>query len=148
VAVALRFTEADVERAAGPGSFQRGLEYLDAVADVEISSREITATVHGAQSCEVTLMVSDDGLAGSCTCPEGRGGSFCGHCAAAGLAVLEFGNDLPRHVEAHGVHDAAVRSWLESLSREELLAELLDLADEDPDLLARFQLRAADGHRV
>jgi uncharacterized Zn finger protein len=110
------------------------------VDDLEISSTEITATVDGG---DVTLVVSDDGLTGSCTCPEGQGGFFCGHCAATGLAVLEFGNDLPRHVEARQVHDVAVRSWLESLSREELLAELLDLVAEDPDLRQRYQLRAA-----
>jgi uncharacterized Zn finger protein len=142
VAVALRFTEADIERAAGPGSFQRGLECLDAVADVVISSREITAVVDDGQSCQVTLVVSDDGLAGSCTCAED---GFCGHCAATGLTVLEFGNDMPRHVEARQAHDEAVRSWLESLSRDELLAELLDLLDEDPDLRQRYRLRVHPG---
>jgi hypothetical protein len=40
--VSLPFTEADIRLAAGDRSFERGLEYLDAVEDLEISDTEVT----------------------------------------------------------------------------------------------------------
>jgi hypothetical protein len=57
--------------------------------------------------------------------------------------VLETGDDLPVLIEATRAERHALESWLESLSKEELLAELLGLLDEEPDLRRRFELRAA-----
>lgn len=41
------FSEEDTRRAAGERSFSRGLDYLDAVADLEIGADQVTATVYG-----------------------------------------------------------------------------------------------------
>ena len=143
MAVALAFTEADIRQAAGPRSFERGLGYLGEVEDLEIGSTEITATVYGNSKYRVAVDFSDDRLRGDCTCPHGREGFFCKHCVAVALSVLEIGDDLPRRVEAAQVERQTLESWLESLSREELLAELRGLLDQDPGLRRRFELRAA-----
>ncbi len=139
----LPFTEADIELAAGARSFQRGLEYLDAVADLEISDTEVIARVYGSGDYGVCLIFGDQGLSGACTCPHGHEGFFCKHCVAVGLSVLELGEDLPRYVEAAHAQQQALDAWLASLSKEELLAELRGLLDEDRELRRRFELRAA-----
>lgn len=143
MALSSAFTEADIKRAAGDKSFARGREYLDSVEDLEIGGSEITASVYGNSEYRVSLAFGDDGLTGDCTCPYGREGFFCKHCAAVGLAVLKIGDDLPRHVEATRSGRQALESWLESLSKEDLLAELLALLREDHALRRRFELRAA-----
>jgi uncharacterized Zn finger protein len=143
MAVALAFTEADIRQAAGPGSFERGLGYLGQVEDLDIGRSEITATVHGNSKYRVSLAFEDQGLRGDCTCPHGREGFFCKHCVAVALSVLEIGDDLPRRLEVARAERQALESWLESLSREELVTELLGLLDEDPDLRRRLELRAA-----
>src|SRR5215469_16782904 len=137
------FTEADVRLAAGPRSFERGLDYLDAVEDLEISDMEVTASVYGNSEYTVHLIFGNQGLGGSCTCPYGQDGFFCKHCVAVALSVLEIGEDLPRHVEATRAQRQALEAWLQSLSKEELLAELRGLLDEDRELRQRFELRAA-----
>jgi uncharacterized Zn finger protein len=137
------FTAADIKRAAGDRSFARGREYLDSVEDLEIGGSEITASVYGNSEYRVSLAFGDDGLTGDCTCPYGREGFFCKHCVAVGLAVLRIGEDLPRHLEATRAGRQALESWLESLSKDDLLAELLALLHEDRALRRRFELRAA-----
>jgi uncharacterized Zn finger protein len=143
MAVSPAFTEADIKRAAGDRSFARGSEYLDAVENLEIGGAEITASVYGNSEYRVSLAFGDEGLTGDCTCPYGREGFFCKHCVAVGLAVLKIGDDLPRDIEATRAGRQALESWLESLSKEDLLAELLALLNQDRDLRRRFELRAA-----
>lgn len=143
MAVTLAFTEADIRRAAGTKSFERGQGYLDDVEDLEISGKEITASVYGSSKYRVRLTFGDEGLIADCTCPHSREGFFCKHCVAAGLSVLEMGDDLPRRIEATRAQRQALDSWLESLSKKELLAELSGLLDDDPELRQRFELRAA-----
>jgi uncharacterized Zn finger protein len=137
------FTEADIKLAAGARSFERGLDYLSAVADLEVTSSRITASVYGNDEYRVCLIAGDEGLGGGCTCPHGQDGFFCKHCVAVGLSVLGMGEDLTRHMEAAQASRQALESWLQSLSKQELLAELLGLLDEDKDLRERFELRVA-----
>jgi uncharacterized Zn finger protein len=136
------FTRADLELAAGARSYDRGLGYLHAVADLEVTATEITATVYGSSQYRVRLAGGGGSLSGTCTCPYGQDGFFCKHCVAVGLSVLEIGDDLPRQVEASRARRERLESWLATFSREELLAELLGLLDEDRDLRQRFELRA------
>jgi hypothetical protein len=141
--VALAFTEADIRQAAGSRPFERGLGYLGAVEDLEIGSTEITATVYGNSAYQVAVAFGGERLRGGCTCPQGQEGFFCKHCVAVALSVLEIGDDLPRRLEAAQAQRQALESWLGSLSKEELLAELLGLLADDRDLRRRFELRAA-----
>jgi uncharacterized Zn finger protein len=143
MSVALAFTEADIRQAAGSRSFERGLGYLGAVEDLEIGTTEITATVYGNSAYRVAVAFGGERLRGGCTCPQGQEGFFCKHCVAVALSVLEIGDDLPQRLEAAQAQRQALESWLGSLSKEELLAELLGLLDDDRDLRRRFELRAA-----
>jgi uncharacterized Zn finger protein len=141
--ISLPFTAADIRLAAGDRSYERGLEYVDAVEDLEISDTEVTASVYGSSEYTVCLIIGDQRLSGGCTCPYGRDGFFCKHCVAVGLSVLEMGEDLPRHVEATRVQQQALEAWLQSLSKEELLTELRGLINDDRELRQRLELRAA-----
>jgi uncharacterized Zn finger protein len=141
--VSLPFTAADIRLAAGDRSYGRGLEYVNAVDHLEISDTEVTASVYGSSEYTVCLVIDDQRLSGGCTCPYGRDGFFCKHCVAVGLSVLELGDELPRHLEAAHVQQQAVDAWLQSLSKEELLAELRGLLEENRELRQRFELRAA-----
>jgi uncharacterized Zn finger protein len=139
----LTFTKDDLKGAAGARSFERGLDYLRDVEDLDVASTQITACVYGSSKYRACLAFGDGVLSGSCTCPYGQEGFFCKHCVAVGLAVLELGEDLPVLIEATRAERQALESWLESLSKKELLAELLGLLGEEPDLRRRFELRAA-----
>jgi uncharacterized Zn finger protein len=143
MAIATAFTEADLKGAADARSFERGLGYVDEVEDLDVSDSEIVASVYGTSRYRVSLTVREEGLSGDCTCPYGREGFFCKHCVAVGLYVLKLGEDLPQRMEAARAERQTLTSWLESLSKEELLAELSALLDQDPDLRRSFELRAA-----
>jgi uncharacterized Zn finger protein len=132
------FTRADVQRAAGRKAFDRALDYLTEVADLDITAAEITANVRGHRVYDVRLRPGPRGLAGTCSCPQGQEGLFCKHCAAVGLVALK--DDMATAARARGV---ALAGWLDSLSRPELLAELRGLLDADRDLRRRFELRVA-----
>jgi uncharacterized Zn finger protein len=143
MAAVLAFTKDDLKGAAGAKSFERGLDYVHDVEDLEVASAQVTAWVYGSSKYRVRLAFGDEELSGSCTCPYGQEGFFCKHCVAVGLAVLERGEDLPVLIEATRAERQALETWLQSQSKEELLAELLGLLDEEPDLRRRFELRAA-----
>jgi uncharacterized Zn finger protein len=95
MALLLPFTEVDLKAAAGPLSYDRGLDYLSQVKDLDFDGPEITATVYGSDAYEVCLTV-DTGrsgnivLVGDCSCPFGQEGNFCKHCVATGLAALKL----------------------------------------------------------
>jgi uncharacterized Zn finger protein len=139
----LPFTKADIKGAADPRSFERGLDYLHSVDDLEVTESQITATVLGNHEYRVRLVFGDGELSADCTCPYGREGAFCKHCVAVAMSVLELGQNLPELIETTKAGRAELASWLESLSKKELLAELLALLDEDRDLRRRLELRAA-----
>jgi uncharacterized Zn finger protein len=140
MAVSLAFTEADIKVAAGEKSFKRGLDYVQDVEDLEIAGTQVTASVWGSGEYRVCLSAGEAGLRGECTCPHGREGFFCKHCVAVGLAVLEMNTELIEEAQAEW---RTLESWLKSLSKEVLLAELIRLLDEDPELRQRLELRAA-----
>jgi len=149
MAEALGFTEDDLRYAAGPTSYARGLGYLNQVEDLQIAGTRVTATVFGNDAYEVRLTFGDTGpgasnVDGDCSCPFGAEGNFCKHCVAVGLVALKTGDSLPLLTQA-GPHPERqlLVSWLGSLTKDELLAELLELADADPALRRRFELRAA-----
>jgi hypothetical protein len=149
MAGSLGFGEEDLRRAAGGRSFERGREYVGQVGDLEIAGGEITASVLGGERYRVCLLVGEQGVNGGCSCPHGQDGNFCKHCVGVGLAVLAMGEgDL---AEARAGWQS-LESWLESLSKEELLAEVRRLLEGDVDLRRRLELRAAivggDSERV
>jgi hypothetical protein len=135
------FTEADLRRLAGAASFERGLGYVGQVTDLDLSAGAVTATVSGTDDYDVILAPGAQGLRWDCSCPFAQEGAFCKHCVAVGLVVL--GPDAGEHLRATRARRDSVDAWLESLSREDLAAELRGLLDGDHGLRRRFELRAA-----
>lgn len=130
------FTTADVLALAGDKSFDRGIEYIQAVTDLETEGDAVCATVQGNDLYEVELNVGPTGLSGSCDCPWGKEGNFCKHCVAVAL-VYEYdrvnGRTLPRRFD--------LRSRLELLDHGELVDLLMEVADIDRDLRRRLRER-------
>jgi uncharacterized Zn finger protein len=87
MALLLPFTEVHLKVAAGPRSYDRGLDYLSEVKDLDFDGPEITATVYGSDAYEVCGNIV---LVGDCSCPFGQEGNFCKHCVATGLAALKL----------------------------------------------------------
>jgi len=141
--IASLFSEADLRQAAGERSFGRGVDYLDAVADLEIGEDEVTATVYGTDTYEVVLILDDGGVTGDCSCPHGRDGFFCKHLVAAGLIVLGQAGDVPAQQAAAAAKTRSLESWLEGLSRDDLLTLVREQVRQDRDLRRRLELRAA-----
>src|SRR6266851_5750061 len=137
------FSEADLRRVAGERSFGRGLGYLDAVDDLEIGVDQVTATVYGTDAYEIVLVPGDGGITGDCSCPHGQAGFFCKHLVAAGLTVLRQAGDVPRRREAAAAKARSLESWLEGLSRDDLLTLVGEQVREDRGLRRRLELRAA-----
>ncbi|MFI6054488.1 SWIM zinc finger domain-containing protein [Streptomyces violascens] len=138
------FAEDDLLTLAGSRSFERGLGYLDAVTGLEIGDGWITATVHGTDAYEVELTDDQEGgLLGDCDCPYGQEGHFCKHCVAVGLTVLRQADTIPQQRAAASTRTAGLEDWLQSLTREELLALLREQIAGDRDLRRRLELRAA-----
>ncbi|MFD7553252.1 SWIM zinc finger domain-containing protein [Streptomyces sp. NPDC059835] len=141
---ALRFTEKDLRRLAGARSFERGLGYLSAVARLEVGDEAITATVDGTDAYEVELTEDEhSGLTGWCDCPYGREGNFCKHCVAVGMTVLGQAGSVPGRRSAAATRTRLLDGWLESRTREELLALVREQLADDRDLRRRLELRAA-----
>lgn len=145
----LPFTDDDLRRAAGPVSYARGLGYLDRVGELTIAGTWVMATVFGNDLYRVRLSFGDErgphGLRADCSCPFGEEGNFCKHCVATGLAALGRDQSTAAHAPAAApkAGGGGLISWLNSLSRDELLTELLELLVDQPDLCERLELRAA-----
>lgn len=137
------FGEADLQRVAGERSFGRGQGYLDAVGDLEIGVGQVTATVYGTDAYEVVLDLGDDGVTGECSCPHGREGFFCKHLVAVGLTVLGRSGDVPVQQAAAAAKARSLETWLDGLSRDDLLGLVREQVHEDRGLRRRLELRAA-----
>jgi uncharacterized Zn finger protein len=129
------FTEDDLHEAAGGQSFQRGRDYMDAVADVAPTALGVRATVHGMDSYEVWLGRDADRLVGECSCPFGADGNFCKHCVAVGLVLLADGPGPPEPA-------VDLAAYLRTLEPRELVELVLEQAGRDPALYRRLALRA------
>jgi tetratricopeptide (TPR) repeat protein len=146
-------TEAALRAAAGERSFERGVPYLDAVSGLATVGNQVMATVRGTGDYLVVLTLGEAatrrGLRGECGCPYGQEGFFCKHCVAVGLAVMRNARGSARRGLAKGSSNVGRRSggdlsyWLNSLSREELLAIVCDQVIEDDEWRRRLELRAA-----
>src|ERR1039457_2579033 len=137
------FGEADLRRVAGERSFGRGLGYLDAVGDLETGVDQVTATVYGTDAYEVVLDLDDGGVTGECSCPHGQEGFFCKHLVAVGLTVLGQAGDVPAQRVAAAAKARSLESWLEGLSRDDLLTLVREQVRADRGLRRRLELRAA-----
>ena len=143
--MALAFTEDELLQAAGPRSFERGLEYVEAVEELELEGAEINAIVTGTYEYDVTIWRDRGALGGQCSCPWSQEGNFCKHCVAVGLAALADGKqgESPGSAPMSAFGRADLEVWIDGLSVEELRTELHALIRGDRGLRRRFELRAA-----
>jgi hypothetical protein len=77
-------------------------------------------------------------LYADCPCPADQEDDFCEHCVAVGVAAPRTGNDAGMDTDRD-----LIRTWLTSLTKDELTAEILEFADGDEDLGRRLSLKAA-----
>ncbi len=153
-AAGLGVTEADLRAAAGPRSFERGLEYLDAVAGLKAVGNQWVATVRGNEDYLVVLTpaagdkAAGGRLRGECDCPYGQEGFFCKHCVAVGLTIVRGAATVPaqrgrRGGAASKARPGDLEAWVGARSRDELRALVYDHLLEDEDWRRRLELRAA-----
>ncbi|MET8181598.1 SWIM zinc finger family protein [Streptomyces sp. NPDC005336] len=136
-----RYTESDVRELAGPRSYERGLGYLDAVGRLRVDADRITATVQGTERYRVALE-DGDSLRAACDCPYGEDGHFCKHCVAVALTVLREPGELPALRGEAAARETALDTWLDGLSRDELLALVRKRLAEDADFKDLLSVRA------
>ena len=137
-----------LRRLAGERSFARGEAYFagGAVRSLRRDEDGVNATVQGTRRYRVRLWRWGDGLGHDCTCPVGRDGAFCKHCVAVALAWQTAGHeDDDDDGEDADTRPGAddLRAYLTGLKQEELVALLLDQAEEDERLRRRLTLRAS-----
>ncbi len=138
------FGEDDLRALAGARSFDRGLEYLDALSGLEVGAGSVTATVHGTDVYEVELTLGGGiGVSGRCDCPYGQEGNFCKHCVAVGLTVLRQLEAIPRQRAAARARASGLEAWLTALTQAELLALVRELVAGNRELRRRLELRGA-----
>ncbi len=154
-------TEAALRAAAGERSFERGTRYLNAVSSMETVGNQVIATVRGSADYLVVLTLpevsSGAGPRGECNCPYGQEGFFCKHCVAVGLAILRDARAVPRQRgktastskttgtdrRARASKPSDLSTWLNAVSRDELVALVCDQVVEDDDWRRRLELHAA-----
>ena len=141
--MALLFTEDELLQAAGPRSFERGLDYVEAVEELEFEGAEINAIVTGSYEYDVTIWRERAKLEGQCSCPWSQEGNFCKHCVAVGLAALAVDRPEAPPATAFPAGRSDLESWIDALSADELREELRALIRGDRGLRRRFELRAA-----
>ncbi len=137
-----------LRRMAGARSFERGEDYFagDQVGPLVEHKESITARVRGTRPYRVKLWAEGGELEYSCTCPVGRGGAFCKHCVAVGLAWVaqrEGGERPSRKPAEPAVTLEDVRDCLANEDKSALVEMLLDQAAEDDRLRQRLLLKAA-----
>lgn len=112
-----------------PQSYQRGAEYCRSGAVESLTQRGNTlqAEVEGsADNYQVTAIFAPDGfIDAACSCPYDYEG-WCKHIVAALLACLKSPGDIDEQ--------PPLQELLAPLTREQLLALVLDLAEHDADL--------------
>lgn len=129
------FTEDDLHEAAGGQSFQRGRDYVGAVADVAPTALGVRAAVRGLDTYQVWLGRDGERLVGECSCPFGADGNFCKHCVAVGLVLLAEG-------PGPAAPEVDLAGYLRTLDPRELVELVLEQAGRDPALYRRLSLRA------
>jgi uncharacterized Zn finger protein len=139
----LPYSVNDILTLAGRASYDRGVDYIDNVADMVVNGNLVTAAVSGRDVYDVTLNLRH-GLAGDCDCPWGEEGNFCKHCVAVALIHLyqaEHGTPITT-ATGNGTDADGLDDYLASLDHADLVTLLLDAADRDPALRQRLELQS------
>ncbi|MBW8860516.1 MAG: SWIM zinc finger family protein, partial [Caulobacter sp.] len=130
-----------LERAAGPGAFERGSAYhaQGRVDLLSLDGDQALARVRGTEIYRVKLRWRGDVAAGACDCPAFDSTDFCKHMVAVAMTARERADEgttvdrrarLVEHLRRQGL-DAAI-------------ARLLSLAERDANLWAEIEADAQD----
>lgn len=135
----MTLSEATIRGLATAQSFERGENYYHTGAVLDLSKRENTllARVEGSryEPYQVTVELSEQGLAAAhCSCPYDWGG-YCKHIVAALLAYLRE----PEQV----IERQSMAELLGGLERGELLELLTGLLSEQPRLIDWVEMKLA-----
>lgn len=136
-----------LRRMAGSRSFARGEDYFndENVGRLIEHDAVISAKVEGTQTYRVKLWLEGNSLDYSCTCPVGRGGEFCKHAVAVGLAWLDGrgskGSAQSKSRKPITLDD--VRAQLLKRDKHVLVELIMQQAIEDDDLRRRLLMDAA-----
>ncbi|MDI6769104.1 MAG: SWIM zinc finger family protein [Anaerolineales bacterium] len=123
-------THADIQRWAGPASFQKGMAYFSrgAIFDPRRQGQTLKARCRGSQAASYQLQATlgPTGIASAdCSCPVGAGGR-CKHVAALLLTWLD-NPDSFQEIEA-------LTAALEKRSKAELIALIRRMIQREPEL--------------
>ncbi|MEW6048356.1 MAG: DUF6880 family protein [Bacillota bacterium] len=148
-----------LQEMAGAGAFERGKAYFDQgrVVSLDVDRWLATAQVEGNELYRVRLWVDGTLLQFHCTCPAYEDGWFCKHCVAAGLAVMEQGQNaevtadrVPRgggERQSEKRNDPVdlpdVAAYLSGLDKTRLVDLILTVALRDGHLLRQLRFEAS-----
>src|SRR5438132_10882574 len=137
-----RFDIATLRELAGAKSFARGQEYYrdGCVEILSLGSNKVVAEASGTEDYRTVLIGRGKDIDGNCSCPAFGDQGFCKHMVATALAVNAAGDG------ADGEADAAlsrIRQHLKAKPVEQLVAMILDLAEENPELFRKLDLASA-----
>jgi uncharacterized Zn finger protein len=136
-----------LQRMAGAKSFARGEGYFARGHARQVVERdgELAAKVEGSQTYRVRLWLQDRALDYSCSCPVGRGGEFCKHAVALGLAWLD-GRSTRTSAKSKPRTKTTlddVRAQLLKRDKHDLVELIMQQAIEDEGLRRRLLMDAA-----
>ncbi|MEO8657804.1 MAG: DUF6880 family protein [Bryobacteraceae bacterium] len=131
-------TDAVVRRLAEAGAYERGQDYFlhGHVISLKAGPTSIGATVRGDRVYEVTLQADEGMLDYSCAC----GPHFCKHCVAVALACL---NATKPKRKSRKMTFADAAELLKEVEQADLVAVMLEWANEDKEVRKRLMLYAA-----
>ncbi len=139
------FSAEQLTNLAGEAGYAEGVRLFsaEAVRDWQQTGHTITAAVLDEQIYHVSLNITAKGIDSTCNCPVSEGFDFCQHCVAAALSVQQRSDQgLASTAETSGIH-----TYLNGLSKQQLLGQLEALIQTDPLLQRRFirQAQIASG---
>lgn len=133
----LPITDAEIRQHTTGGSYDRGHKYRDrgAVTSLEhVASGKLKASVQGSDVHPYVVQIEFDSesiASVECSCPYVEG-SWCKHIVATLLQALTS-ESIPK------TEPVAIAELVRDLDRQELVALLQQLADDDPDLVDRIE---------
>ncbi len=135
-------SESTFKQIAGDQAFARGLKLYNQgrVSELKIDGTRITATLDGQTPYQVNLNHTAKLFEGSCECPASDRFDFCKHCVAVSLAYY-YQTQANQEI-AEQTSDNRLSTFLSTLTKPELIQELVKLIDQDEAVKDHWVLKA------
>ncbi|MDD4539790.1 MAG: hypothetical protein PHT80_12300 [Lentisphaeria bacterium] len=130
---------------AGSISYFRGRNYFDdgSVGKLTCNDNAVSATVSGTQPYTVKLFCKNNSLQGSCSCPLGKGGEFCKHQVALGLAFLNQGM---AKAQKQAKSSFNWEKFIQGCSREDVENILFEMSPHCPKIIEKYRMQNLPGN--